>query len=68
MRTLNVSITEQQQNILRYLVRGRSNEQISDILELSEKEVANYRKSLMKSAGVKNNEDLIVWIKENYNS
>ncbi|HTF80939.1 MAG TPA: helix-turn-helix transcriptional regulator [Cytophagales bacterium] len=56
--------SEQQTSILKYVIKGRSNEQIGDLLNLSEKEVANYRKSLMKTVGVKSNEDLISWIKQ----
>ncbi len=66
MATVSLELTEQQVNILKYVVKGRSNEQIGDLLEISEKEISNYRKSLMKSVGVKTNEDLILWIKENH--
>jgi DNA-binding NarL/FixJ family response regulator len=65
MGAVSLGLSEHQENIVRYVVKGRSNEQIGDLLNMPEKEVANYRKSLMKSAGVKSNEDLIVWIKEN---
>lgn len=64
MAVVSLDLSEQQECILRYVIKGRSNEQIGDLLSLSEKEVANYRKSLMKHVGVKTNEDLIVWIKE----
>lgn len=66
MAAVSLELTEQQVNILKYVVKGRSNEQIGDLLEISEKEISNYRKSLMKSVGVKTNEDLILWIKENH--
>lgn len=64
MAVISLDLSEQQESILRYVIKGRSNEQIGDLLNISEKEVANYRKSLMKYVGVKSNEDLIVWIKQ----
>lgn len=63
MAVITLDLSEQQESILRYVIKGRSNEQIGDLLNISEKEVANYRKSLMKHVGVKTNEDLIIWIK-----
>jgi DNA-binding NarL/FixJ family response regulator len=65
MAFVTFELSEQQVNILRYVIKGRSNEQIGDLLNISEKEVANYRKALMKNAGVKCNEELITWIKSN---
>lgn len=65
MGALSLELSEQQVSILKYVVKGRSNEQIGDLLDIPEKEVANYRKSIMKYVGVKSNDDLIIWIKQN---
>ena len=55
------SFSEREMEILRYICKGRSNEQIADILYISEKTVATHRKNIMKKAGVKKTSDLIVW-------
>ena len=51
--------------ILRYICKGRSNEQIADLLFISEKTVATHRKNIMRKAKVKKSSDLIVWALNN---
>jgi DNA-binding NarL/FixJ family response regulator len=51
--------------ILRYICKGRSNEQIADILFISEKTVATHKKNIMRKAGVKKAIDLVVWALDN---
>ncbi len=58
------SFSERELEIFRYICKGRSNEQIADILFISEKTVATHRKNIMKKAGVKKTSDLILWALE----
>lgn len=54
-------LTERELEVLRYICRGRSNEQIADILNLSEKTVATHKKNIMRKAKVKKTPELIFW-------
>jgi len=54
-------LSDREMEILRYICRGRSNEQIADILSLSEKTVATHKKNIMRKAKVKKTHDLILW-------
>lgn len=58
------SFSDREMEILRYICKGRSNEQIADILFISEKTVGTHKKNIMKKAGVKKTSDLIVWALE----
>ncbi len=53
--------TEREHQILHYILKGRSNEQIADILFLSEKTVATHKRNIMKKAQVKKTSDLILF-------
>lgn len=55
------SFSDREMEILRYICKGRSNEQVADLLFISEKTVATHKKNIMKKAGVKKTSDLILW-------
>lgn len=57
--------SDRELEILRYICKGRSNEQIADILFISEKTIATHRRNIMKKAGVKKSTDLIIWALDN---
>ena len=54
-------LSEREMEILRYICKGRSNEQIADILYLSEKTIATHKKNIMRKAGVKKTHELLLW-------
>lgn len=54
-------LSEKEQVILRYFCKGRSGEQIADILNLSEKTIATHKRNIMQKAKVKRISDLIIW-------
>ena len=54
-------LTECELEILKYICKGRSNEQIADIVSLTEKQIATHRKQIMQKAGVSKTMDLIIW-------
>lgn len=54
-------LSDRELEILRYICKGRSNEQIADLLSLSEKTVATHKKNIMRKAKVKKTPDLILW-------
>lgn len=53
--------------ILKYICKGRSNEQIADLLLITEKSVANHRRTIMKKVGVKKPNELVEWIHHHLN-
>jgi DNA-binding NarL/FixJ family response regulator len=57
----NPNFSERELEILRLICKGRSNEQMAELLFISEKTIATHRKNIMKKAGVKKSSDLIVW-------
>lgn len=57
--------SDRELEILRYICKGRSNEQIADILFISEKTIATHRRNIMKKAKVKKSTELIVWALDN---
>ncbi len=57
--------SDRELEILRYICKGRSNEQIADILFISEKTIATHRRNIMKKAGVNKSTDLIIWALDN---
>lgn len=57
--------SDRELEILRYICKGRSNEQIADILFISEKTIATHRRNIMRKAGVKKSTELIVWALDN---
>jgi DNA-binding NarL/FixJ family response regulator len=61
----NGIFSDRELEILRYICKGRSNEQIADILFISEKTIATHRRNIMKKAGVKKSTDLIIWALDN---
>ena len=64
-RSSDINFSERELEILKYICKGRSNEQIAEILFISEKTVATHRKNIMKKASVKKTSDLILWALEN---
>jgi DNA-binding CsgD family transcriptional regulator len=60
-----LALTECELEVLKYICKGRSNEQIADILSLTEKQVASQRKNIMRKAGVVKTMDLIIWALDN---
>ncbi len=60
-----INFSEREMEVLRYICKGRSNEQIAELLFISEKTVATHRKNIMKKATIKKSSDLIVWALEN---
>lgn len=65
MKNSNFELTERENEILKYIGRGRSNEQIGDLLNLSEKTVATHKRNVMKKIGVKKTSELILWALDN---
>ncbi|WP_299254287.1 response regulator transcription factor [uncultured Cytophaga sp.] len=63
--TSDFSFSDRELEVLRYICKGRSNEQIADILFISEKTIATHRRNIMKKAGVKKSTDLIIWALDN---
>jgi DNA-binding NarL/FixJ family response regulator len=61
---LSKIFTEREIQIINYILKGRSNEQIADILYLSEKTVATHKRNIMKKAQVKKTSDLILYALE----
>lgn len=57
--------SDRELEVLRYICKGRSNEQIADILFISEKTIATHRRNIMKKASVKKSTDLIIWALDN---
>lgn len=57
----NLSLSEREIQILRYICKGRSNEQIADLLFLSEKTITTHRRNIMRKAQVSKSTELIVW-------
>ena len=54
-------LTECELEILKFICKGRSNEQIADIISLTEKQIATHSKKIMQKAGVSKTMDLIIW-------
>ncbi|MFN8417069.1 MAG: response regulator transcription factor [Cytophagaceae bacterium] len=59
------TLTEREVEILRYICKGRSNEQIGDLLFVSDKTIATHKRNIMKKVGVKRTSDLILWALDN---
>jgi len=57
--------SDRELEILRFICKGRSNEQIADILFISEKTIATHRRNIMKKAGVNKSTELIIWALDN---
>ncbi len=51
--------------VLQLICKGRNNEQIADILSISENTVATHKRNIMQKAEVKKTSDLILWAFEN---
>ncbi len=64
-QTSDSIFSDRELEVLRYICKGRSNEQIADILFISEKTIATHRRNIMKKAGVKKSTELIVWALDN---
>jgi DNA-binding NarL/FixJ family response regulator len=60
-KTSSALFSERENEILGYILKGRSNEQIADILYLSEKTIATHKRNIMKKARVKKTSDLILF-------
>ena len=61
----DLSLSEREIQILRFICRGRSNEQIADLLFLSEKTITTHRRNIMRKARVSKSTELIVWALNN---
>ncbi len=61
----NKIFDEVEMQIIKYICKGRSNEQIADLLLITEKSVANQKRLIMKKAGVKKTNELLEWISTN---
>lgn len=61
----NLNFSDREMEILRLICKGRSNEQMADLLFITEKTVITHRKNIMNKAGVKKSSDLIVWAFDN---
>lgn len=59
------NFSQRETEILRYITSGKSNEQIAQVLFLSENTVATHRRNIMKKAGVNKTTELIIWAREN---
>jgi DNA-binding NarL/FixJ family response regulator len=59
------NFSDRELEILKYICKGRSNEQLADILFISEKTVATHKRNIMRKAGVKKVSDLILWALNN---
>jgi DNA-binding NarL/FixJ family response regulator len=57
----NSILSEKEQVVLRYICKGRSNEQIADILFLSEKTIGTHKRNIMSKLKIKKTSDLIIW-------
>ncbi len=57
--------SEREIEVLHFLCKGRNNEQISDILYISENTVATHKRSIMQKAKVKKASELIIWAFKN---
>lgn len=57
--------SDRELEILRFICKGRSNEQIADILFISEKTIATHRRNIMKKAKVNKSTELILWALDN---
>lgn len=61
----DLSLSEREIQILRFICKGRSNEQIADLLFLSEKTITTHRRNIMRKARVSKSTELIVWALSN---
>jgi DNA-binding NarL/FixJ family response regulator len=59
------NFSQRELEILGYITHGKSNEQIGQLLFLSENTIATHRRNIMKKAGVNKTTDLIIWAREN---
>jgi two-component system response regulator FimZ (fimbrial Z protein)/two-component system response regulator EvgA len=58
-------ISDRELQIMKYLGRGSSNQQISDVLHISSKTVATYKARLYDKLGINNIADLILFCRNN---
>lgn len=58
-------LNEFELEVLKYICKGRSNEQIADLVSLTERQIAAHRKKIMQKAGVSKTMDLIIWALDN---
>ncbi|MCU0429671.1 MAG: response regulator transcription factor [Cytophagaceae bacterium] len=56
--------SQREQEILPYLTSGKTNEQIAQVLFLSENTVATHRRNIMRKIGVNKTTELILWARE----
>lgn len=61
----DTTFSDRELEILRFICKGRSNEQIADILFISEKTIATHRRNIMKKAKVNKSTELILWALDN---
>lgn len=62
----SLALTNRELEILRLICKGRSNEQMADLLCIAEKTILTHRKNIMKKVGVKKSSELIVWAFDNH--
>lgn len=59
------NFSQRETEILQYITSGKSNDQIAQLLFLSENTVATHRRNIMRKAGVNKTTELIIWAREN---
>jgi len=58
-------ISDRELQVMKYLAKGRSNNEISDNLNISSKTVATYKQRLFEKLGVSNIADLVLFCRNN---
>ena len=58
-------ISDRELQVMKYLAKGRSNNEISDNLNISSKTVATYKQRLFEKLGVNNIADLVLFCRNN---
>lgn len=59
------SISDRELQVMKYLAKGKSNNEISDNLNISSKTVATYKQRLFEKLGVTNIADLVLFCRNN---
>jgi len=60
-----LAFTENEVAVTWFFMTGMTMKQIAEWLGLKEKTVSNYKRSVMRKIGVKNNNEFIIWFLEN---
>ncbi len=59
------NLSKRELEILTYICKVKSNDEISDILFISSSTIATHKRNIMKKAGVKKTSELIIWAFDN---